>query len=273
MKQKMILVVSTGILCCCLQIWVRAQSLPKSIAPYPIAVSDNKTSNLIFPSSIKSVDRGSSDVLAQKATGIENILQLKGAEPNFKETNVTVITADGKFYSFEVRYNNTPSTLNFSFVGDSSEKALIKDQPVSEATLLNTANLIKNKRHSLHKRTREEGTELSLLNLFVGDGLLWIELRITSQSLVPFTPAYTRFFLQDKKASKRTATQEVERVPVYHSPLEKAEKGKAYVNVFAFTPFTVPQGKEWVIQIGENDRSRSLSLHINHRIMQKTKSL
>lgn len=45
---------------------------------------------------LKSVDRGSKDVLAQKAKGVESILQVKAAKTNFDETNLTVINADGK---------------------------------------------------------------------------------------------------------------------------------------------------------------------------------
>jgi hypothetical protein len=47
------------------------------IEPYPLWVTLNKTTNLIFPYAIKSVDRGSRDVLAQKAKGVENILLVK----------------------------------------------------------------------------------------------------------------------------------------------------------------------------------------------------
>ena len=96
MKQIMVIML-TGICCCCGQAKLIAQYLPKSIAPYRIEIGYVKTSNLIFPSAIKSVDRGSSWVLAQKAPGVENILQIKAAQPNFKETNVTVVTADGHF--------------------------------------------------------------------------------------------------------------------------------------------------------------------------------
>src|SRR4051812_37752723 len=66
------------------------------IEPYPLNITLNKTTNLIFPYAIKSVDRGSADVLAQKAKGVENILLVKAGKENFSETNLSVITADGK---------------------------------------------------------------------------------------------------------------------------------------------------------------------------------
>jgi len=54
-----------------------------------------KTTNIIFPYSIVSVDIGSRDVLAQKAKGVENILQIKAARDSFPQTNISIITADG----------------------------------------------------------------------------------------------------------------------------------------------------------------------------------
>ncbi|MEJ7829531.1 MAG: DUF4138 domain-containing protein, partial [Segetibacter sp.] len=88
------------------------------IEPYPLKITLNKTTNLIFPYSIKSVDRGSADVLAQKAKGVENILLVKAGKENFAETNLSVITTDGKLYSFVVDYINNPAAINFSFERD-----------------------------------------------------------------------------------------------------------------------------------------------------------
>jgi hypothetical protein len=51
----------------------------KTIEPYKLNIGYSKTTNIIFPHAIISVDRGSKDVLAQKAKGVENILQVKAA--------------------------------------------------------------------------------------------------------------------------------------------------------------------------------------------------
>src|SRR5881275_3044240 len=104
--KKSFRVLFTSMLCYLLQKDVFAQYLPKPITPYRIDIGYNKTSNLIFPYAIKSVDKGSADILAQKASGVENILQIKAGEQNFKETNLTVITANGQFYSFIVNYSD-----------------------------------------------------------------------------------------------------------------------------------------------------------------------
>ena len=88
------------------------------IQSYHLNITCNKTTNLIFPFSIESVDRGSKDILAQKVTGAENILQVKADKQNFSETNLSVITADGNLYSFIVDYLNEPPQLNIVFQKD-----------------------------------------------------------------------------------------------------------------------------------------------------------
>src|SRR6266542_2633211 len=88
------------------------------IQSYHLNITCNKTTNLIFPFPIVNVDRGSKDVLVQKVTGAENILQVKADKPNFSETNLSVITSAGKLYSFIVHYLKEPPQLNIAFQRD-----------------------------------------------------------------------------------------------------------------------------------------------------------
>ncbi len=271
--KKSIVLILIGALCLLQQSTLSAQYFPKSIESYKIGISYDKTSNLIFPYSIKSVDIGSSAVLAQKTPGVENILQLKAAEQHFRETNVTVITADGHFYSFIVDFTAEPPVLNFSFIADSIEKAIIKNQPLAEASFTTIANTIKSERHFLHKHVWKQSIKLSLNNIFIKNDLMWLQIGITDQSPIPFTPAYARFFVQDTRTAKRTATQQNEITPLYKTSLNKADNHFAQPYVFAFMPFTVPDTKELIIQIGEREGSRLLTLHVSHKTTLKIKSL
>ena len=71
------------------------------IAPHRIEVTFSKTVHILFPSEVKYVDLGSYDIIADKATGAENVVRIKAAVKGFEgETNFSVITADGCFYSF-----------------------------------------------------------------------------------------------------------------------------------------------------------------------------
>src|SRR4051812_22052329 len=95
--------------------------VPSFIEPYPLEISVNKTSNLVFPYAIKSVDRGSPNILAQKAGNVDTVLQVKAARQDFPETNLTVITTDGRLYSFLVRYSGAPDHLNYHFQSVSND--------------------------------------------------------------------------------------------------------------------------------------------------------
>lgn len=71
------------------------------ISPHKIEVTFQKTVHILFPSEVKYVDLGSFDIIADKATGAENVVRIKAAVKGFEgETNFSVITADGCFYSF-----------------------------------------------------------------------------------------------------------------------------------------------------------------------------
>ena len=83
------------------------------IAPHKIEVTFQKTVHILFPSEVKYVDLGSFDIIADKATGAENVVRIKAAVKGFEgETNFSVITADGCFYSFNVVYKDEPAQLS-----------------------------------------------------------------------------------------------------------------------------------------------------------------
>ena len=49
------------------------------IAPHRIEVTFSKTVHILFPSEVKYVDLGSYDIIADKATGAENVVRIKAA--------------------------------------------------------------------------------------------------------------------------------------------------------------------------------------------------
>lgn len=57
----------------------RPLTFNRVIPPYALEVTFSKTVHVIFPSAIRYVDLGSSDLLAAKADGTENVLRVKAA--------------------------------------------------------------------------------------------------------------------------------------------------------------------------------------------------
>ena len=73
----------------------------RMIPPHGLEVTYDKTVHIIFPAEVRYVDLGSPNLIAGKADGAENVIRVKATVKNFKnETNMSVITEDGSFYTF-----------------------------------------------------------------------------------------------------------------------------------------------------------------------------
>lgn len=96
----------------------------RMIPPYGMEVTYDKTVHVIFPSAVRYVDLGSPNLIAGKADGAENVIRVKATVKNFRtETNFSVITESGSFYTFNVKYADEPLLLNIEmkdFIHDGS---------------------------------------------------------------------------------------------------------------------------------------------------------
>lgn len=257
----------------CLLLAIKLQA---QIESQHLSISYNKTSNLIFPYAVKSVDRGNASVIAQKAKGAENILQLKAATQNFSQTNLSVITSDGKFYSFVIDYADEPSPLNLSLALDSAgrnQTVLLSDKPVNESELKATSGIVKNKPAFLYKHTSEQGMHLLLQSIYLSghSSVMWLVLQLYNTSMIDYKAGFVRFFLKDRKRSLRTAVQENELQPLTDHNGIVIHGESSYRLACAFQPFTIPSTKELIIQIGEQNGGRTLILHINHAALLKAR--
>lgn len=242
-----------------------------SIAPYEIAISYNKTTNLIFPYAIKSVDRGSGAVIVQKAKGVENILQTKAAKKDFESTNLSIVTADGRFYSFVLDYADQPSHLNISFTGN--EPVQLAGSPSNAQQLEREACQVLSIPRFMRVQRKGQLLRLQLNGIFTSENSLWLKLELHNDAQVDFEPAYLRFFLRDKKRSKRTALQETEIFPVY-MPSPKITKGAtSSVWTIGFQPFTVPKHQRLIIQTGDESGGRVLNLPIKSKFFLRAHKL
>jgi conjugative transposon TraN protein len=240
------------------------------LVPYKMSISYNKTSNLIFPYSIKSVDRGSADVLIQKANGVENILQVKAAQHDFENTNLSVVTSDGRFYSFLVSYAANPAALNIVLDDDTAE-AFLSDTPMNDVKLNSLAEQIKNQPTFLNKKMLNQKMHLALKSIYLIGDAMWFNLHLKNKSLIGYTPYSTRFIIRDKRRSKRSAIQEIELQPIYTQD-RLLINGREEINyIYGIPQFTIPTTQELIIQIYEQNGGRTLILPINHRTILKAR--
>lgn len=248
------------------------------IQSYGVEVTYLKTVHIIFPSSIKYVDLGSSDLVAGKAGSIENVLRIKASVRGFKqETNFSVITNDGVFYSFNARYVDEPAKLNIEmkdFISvepdkpDNSmevyRKELGKASPRLVQQLMKTIHK-QDKRQIKHIGAKGFGIQCLLKGIYTHEDLLYFYVDIKNTSNLPYDIDFIRFKLVDKQVMKRVAIQEIPIFPVEaYNQIENIEGGKSERTVFAFQRFTIPDTKVLQVEIFEKNGGRNYSFKIDN---------
>ncbi|MFY0255306.1 conjugative transposon protein TraN [Chitinophaga sp. 30R24] len=250
--------------------------IAKKIEPLTFEVSLNQTSNLIFPYDIKSVDRGISAILVQKAKGAENVLQVKAGKINFPTTNLSIITADGKFYSFLVNYSDHPSTLNLCFYKDYSQddtKVSLSGMEKNKEFYNKIAPKVLNAKQFLHNSMKEQKILIKLRSIYLAENSMWFTLNIKNRSLINYMPEYVKFIVKDKKKTKRTAIQEKEQSPLFALSYSSIAGNSDSNILLAFPSFTIPKKQQLFIQIGEKSGGRILLLKLNYHTILRAKIL
>lgn len=251
-----------------------------TIESFPISICFNKTTNIIFSYPIKSVDRGSKDVLAQKANGAENILQLKASRENFLTTNLSVITSDGKLFSFIINYEKNPSQLNISFAKDSNSfrekidnnQIQLTSEKLNDFILDNDARIILKQKHFLHHQVFSDGMKLIIHGIYIKDNVLWLAFEAENFSFLDYHPDYLHCFIADKKKAARSAIQETE-IPLLYPEtfLETVPGKKKREFVIAFSPFTFSKDKKMIVQMSEKNGGRMLMFLISNKKILKAR--
>jgi len=241
-----------------------------TIPAFPIKISTAVTTNLVFHYAIESVDRGSQDILVQKAQGLDTILQVKAGRRNFTKTNLSVVTADGKLNSFEVQYAADPDSLNLYF-NEQSVTALRNFQAIP-ALLDKNALTIQEQPEFLHQHVNSEEINLSLKGIYIDQGYLWFRFSVQNHSMIEYRPEYVKIFLRSKKRSRRIALQEYELRPLFRSIASIPGKG-GNMMLLAFRQFTVPRHQQLICEMSEKDGGRSQVLPISHKIVLKARAL
>lgn len=276
--KKIITIGITGLVLLFISGHIHAQnSQPFSvITPFRLTVTYAKTTNLIFPYAIQSVDRGSRDLLVQKAKGVDNILEVKAGKRGFEETNLTVITADGKLYSFLVNYLDTPSVYNIRFTGlKSADVADLSTGLPNQAELtIVSAQVAGEKEKLCAVRDKRFGMKLQLQGIYILHGIFYYQFELSNGTAIDYDVEQFRFFIRDKKIIKRTAEQELPLTPVNaYGDTARITAHTAQILVFALPKFTIPEQKYLEIQVMEKNGGRNLALKISNRELTESKSL
>jgi conjugative transposon TraN protein len=242
-------------------------SFAQTVENKSLTISYNKTTSIIFPFSITSVDRGSKDILAQKARGVENVLQLKAGRKDFPETNLTVITADGILHQFTIAYGEGPTTETITIASALTEQNIIlaKDA-INEKNIQEDSRVVLQQSPGKVDKTSKYRLVFALQNIFVHGGTLYFRILIINNSSIDYDVKSSKFLIRDKKKVKRTSSQELEIVPLYvDNKTEHIEGYTSKTMVYAIKKFTIPDGKTLHINLFEEYGGRNLSLTIHNK--------
>ncbi len=117
-------------------VFITGANAQNSISPVKLQLNDLKYLFVKFPSDVKYADMGSAEISAEKVK--DNIIKLKATEPAFEKTNLSVVTTDGKYHSFELEYSPMP---DYIAVDMENLKERVNDKDIIPATRIEVSDL------------------------------------------------------------------------------------------------------------------------------------
>lgn len=277
-----------------------AGETPQEIRPVRIEAGFAKTVHILFPSPVTYIDIGSTDIIAGKAAGAENVVRVKAAVRNFAaETNLTVITEDGGFFTFDVRYAENPALSTVDLAAQKPQPHGAKEpsaagvpQPAATApegrVLLREVGREKpatvkrmlsdiyrqNRTDAKGIRTKKYGIEVEVKGIYIHNDVIYIHTCISNGTNISFEVDTRRFVVEDRRQARRTAQQRtaLEILRVCNDP-EVVRGHQRQRTVFALPKLTIPNDKVLRLEIIERDGARHQSVEISARALLDAKLL
>lgn len=244
----------------------------RMIPPHGLEITYDKTVHVIFPAPVRYVDLGSPNLIAGKADGAENVIRVKATTRHFRqETNMSVITEDGNFYTFNVKYADEPLLLNvemcdFIHDGESVNRPnnameiylteLDNESPRLVRLIMKSVHE-NDKRRIRHIGSKRFGVQFLLRGMYTHSDLLYFHTQVKNTSHVPFDVDFITFKIVDKKVVKRTAMQEQVIYPLRaYNYVTRVNGRDSECTVFALPKFTIPDDKKLVVEMFEKQGGR-----------------
>jgi conjugative transposon TraN protein len=232
--------------------WLFVSAMAQTSSLY---ISTDKTTSLVFPFSIRHVDRGTKDVLVKQVKEADNILLVKASAKNFSETNLSVVTEDGSVYTFVINYEEKPAIWVYN---------LPENKKATMATYAN--GILDNQRTLWGVRDNSWNIDAAVIGTYIKDDIIFYQLRIKNNSPINYGIEILRFYIRDKKKGKTTAVQENELKPLHVSGnIAQVKSFNQNVIIVALDKFTIPDKKFMGIQIMENNGGRHLMMKLNNK--------
>lgn len=245
------------------------------IPAYKLDISWHKTTLLIFPAPVLDADRGDEYVLAETVKDANNILKVKAGQKGFEQSNLQVVTKDGKVYSFIVNYSEDAPSLPVD-MGKQPPYAPITFKGVSlNSKQLDTfaakvaGSLPFVSGGSYHKH----GMDFGLDGIYIKDDVMFFQFHLKNKTQIRYDAASLRFYLRDKKSVKRTASQDKEILPLLIKYTGTPESGKGQAIVVAFPKFTISEKKLVTAELMEQGGDRNPVTRLDQKKLLKARPL
>jgi len=252
----------------------------RMIPPYGLEVTFEKTVHIIFPAPIRYVDLGSNNIIAGKAGSSENILRVKATVRQFEsETNMAVITEEGSYYTFNIKYADEPEKLNIE-MKDFMHDGIATNRPNNSMEiylkelgsesprlvyLINRAIYNSDKRLVKHIGSKRFGVQYLLKGIYSHNNQLYLHTSIKNASNVAFDIDFIRMKIVDRKGAKQTAIQETVIYPLRaYNFISSVDGNSTERTVFTIDKVTIPNDKQLVIELFEKNGGRNQSFVIEN---------
>lgn len=231
------------------------------LAARQLQVTSNKTTNLVFPAVISHVDRGSERISVQPSA--ENILRVKADTAFTDTTNLTVITADGRLYSFLVSYHPSPEILNVDFG--------VRENVLQDTALSAIAQKMRTRKNLLHGiNFRSGGVSVSLSGMFTNGQVTGCKLLLENASPFSFELGRVRCFRTGGSSTRRRPRQDLPVKPMLIDPLQSFLKPRqAQVICVLLSKLPLDPGQALRIELDEQHGERQLVLVIQGKFVLK----
>lgn len=237
-------------------------------APLPLQLSFNKTTILIFPAKVIRPDAGSADIILQQLEGAGNMLLLKAAVRGFDSTNLHIVTADGRLYSFAVSYAENPARYDYDFRTEPVvTEGIDFNNELKQSVLLDTVirRLSAEKTYRHRPGDHSGGVGAWVTGIYYASDLLFIKVKLKNTSYVPYTLDFTRSTIASRKKVRQKALQETELAPiVIYNPAGGVGADTSSTLMFVYDKFTLSGDKVFTLHLYEKgERHLKISVKSN----------
>jgi hypothetical protein len=144
-------------------------------------------------------------------------------------------------------------------------RILLTGKAINDCDMAAYIREIKHARPRFSRHTQAHQMRLKLRTIHRANGLIFLGFDIANYSNLDYPIDFIRLYIADQKRIKRSSTQENDLTPVYKDT-SSSIPGHTHIRyVVAVPSFTIPDAKQFHIQVYEANGGRNLELTVKNR--------